>query len=183
MSYKMMKKRTLPLSQVYQLLEPGPVVLVTTCNKGKANIMTMSWHTMMEFAPPLIGCVISDRNYTFEILKKNKVCAINIPTVELAPKVVRCGNVSGRKIDKFVAFALTPENASKIPVPLISECYANLECRVIDTTMVTKYGFFVLQVLKAWIDPTKRQHRTIHHQGNGVFMVAGKTIKLPSKMK
>ena len=35
-----MAKRTYPLSRVYRLLEPGPVVLVTTVHKGKANIMT-----------------------------------------------------------------------------------------------------------------------------------------------
>ncbi|MFZ2524261.1 MAG: flavin reductase, partial [Candidatus Ferrigenium altingense] len=57
-----MAKKTYPLSQVYRLLEPGPVVLMTTAHKGKVNIMTQSWHTMMEFEPPLVGCVISGRN-------------------------------------------------------------------------------------------------------------------------
>ena len=90
-----MRKRTFPLSRVYRLLEPGPVVLVTTACKGRANIMTMSWHTMMEFEPPIVGCVISNRNHTFGILKATKVCVINIPTVELAAKAVGCGNTSG----------------------------------------------------------------------------------------
>ncbi len=55
-------KKTLPLSQVYRLMEPGPVVLLTTAQDGCVNVMTMSWHTVMEFEPPLIGCVISARN-------------------------------------------------------------------------------------------------------------------------
>ena len=93
-----MKKTTFPLSQVYRLLEPGPVVLLTTARKGRANIMTMSWHTMMEFEPPLVGCVISNRNYSFESLKATRECVINIPTVELAEKVVGCGNTSGRRV-------------------------------------------------------------------------------------
>jgi hypothetical protein len=49
--------------------------------------------------------------------------------------------------------------------------------------MVAKYNFFILKVLKAWIDPTRKDPRTIHHRGRGVFMVAGETIKLPSKIK
>jgi hypothetical protein len=49
--------------------------------------------------------------------------------------------------------------------------------------MVAKYCFFILEVLKAWIDPSRKHPRTIHHLGKGAFMVAGKTIKLPSKMK
>ena len=187
----MTKKRAFPLSQVYRLLESGPVVMVTTARAGRANhvkgraphvanIMSMSWHTMMEFVPPLVGCVISDRNYSFETLKATGECVINIPTVELAKKVVSCGNTSGRRVDKFKAFGLTPVTAACVKAPLIAECYANLECKVIDRKLVTKYNFFVLEVVKAWIDPSRKHPRTIHHQGEGVFMVAGRTIKLPS---
>lgn len=38
-------KKSFPLSKVYGLLEPGPVVLVTTAQNGRANIMTFSWLT------------------------------------------------------------------------------------------------------------------------------------------
>jgi flavin reductase (DIM6/NTAB) family NADH-FMN oxidoreductase RutF len=178
-----MAKRSFPLSKVYGLLEPGPVVMVTTARQGRMNIMTQSWHTMMEFEPPLVGCVISNRNYTFDTLKATKECVINIPTVELANKAVGCGNTSGRKVDKFKTFHLTPAAASCVKAPLIVECFANLECKVVDTRMVSPYCFFVLEVLKAWIDPARKDPRTIHHRGKGQFMVAGETIKLPSKMK
>jgi len=178
-----MAKKSYPLSKVYGLLEPGPVVMVSTAQKGRPNVMTMSWHTMMEFEPPLIGCIISDRNYTFGTLKATKECVINIPTVELAAKVVACGNASGRKVDKFTKFVLTAVAASRVKAPLIAECYANLECRVVDAKLAARYNFFVLEVLKAWIDPLIKHPRTLHHRGRGEFMVAGETIKLPSKMK
>lgn len=178
-----MAKKSFPLSKVYGLLEPGPVVMVTTAGKLRANIMIMSWYTMMEFEPPIVGCVISNRNYTFNILKATGECVINIPTLELAEKVVECGNSSGRKMDKFKVFGLTPVAASCIKAPLIGECYANFECKVIDDKMVDKYNFFILEVLKAWIDPARRDPRTIHHRGRGAFMVSGETIKLPSRMR
>jgi flavin reductase (DIM6/NTAB) family NADH-FMN oxidoreductase RutF len=145
--------------------------------------MTMSWHTMLEFEPPMVACVISNRNYIFTILKATKECVINIPTEELAKKVVSCGNTSSRSVDKFKTFHLTPATATYVKAPLIAECYANLECKVVDTSMVTKYNFFILEVLKAWIDPSVKQPRTIHHLGKGSFMVASQTIKLPSKMR
>ena len=176
-------RRALPLSKVYGLLEPGPVVLLTTAHKGRPNVMTMSWHTMMEFEPPLVGCVVSDRNRTFHALESARECVIAIPTAELAPAVVRCGNTSDAGIDKFEAFGLTPAAARKVSAPLIEECYANLECRVVDQRLVTRYCFFVVEVIKAWIDPAVKDPRTIHHRGKGRFMVAGKTITLPSKMK
>jgi flavin reductase (DIM6/NTAB) family NADH-FMN oxidoreductase RutF len=178
-----MKKRAYPLFRVYGLLEPGPVVMVTTSRGGKQNVMTMSWQTMLEFVPPLIGCVISNRNYTFNILKATRECVIAIPAVELAAKVVRVGNTSGRDIDKFKTFGLTAVPASRVKAPLIAECYANLECKVVDTAMVNKYNLFVLEVVKAWIDPADEDPRTIHHRGKGVFIVDGQTVKLPSKMK
>jgi flavin reductase (DIM6/NTAB) family NADH-FMN oxidoreductase RutF len=176
-------KKSLPLSEVYRLIEPGPVVLVSTMNSKRPNVMTMSWHMMIDFEPPILACVISNRDYTFDIIRKTKECVINIPTVELAKKVVACGNTSGRNIDKFKKFGLTPSAATSVKAPLIDECYTNLECKVIDTTLMNKYGIFILEVIKAWIDRSQKHPKTIHHQGKGVFAVDGEIIKLPSKMK
>jgi flavin reductase (DIM6/NTAB) family NADH-FMN oxidoreductase RutF len=178
-----MAKKSFPLSKVYGLLEPGPVVLVTTAGGDRPDIMAQSWHTMLEFEPPLVGCVISNRNHSFDLLMASKECVINIPSVELAEKVVGCGNTSGIEIDKFARFGLTPKSAKYVAAPLIEECFANLECRVADTTMVAKYGLFVLEVIQAWIDPAVKNPRTIHHLGHGNFMLAGERIRLQSKMK
>jgi len=178
-----MARRALSLSKVYGLLEPGPVILLTTAHKGKANIMTMSWHTMMEFEPPLVGCIVSGHNFSFDALQATRQCVINIPTVDLAEKVVGVGNSSGRSVDKFVTYGLTPTPATLVTPPLIAECFANLECKVIDTQLVNRYNFFVLEVVKAWMDHSYEDPRTLHHRGNGVFMVAGESITLPSKMK
>ena len=176
-------KRSLVLSKVYGLLEPGPVLLLTTSHKGAANVMTMSWHTMLEFEPPLVGCVVSADDFSFAALNATRQCVLNIPTVELAAQVVACGNSSGANVDKFAKFGLTPLPASLIAAPLIAECYANLECRVVDTRLKNRYNFFVLEVVKAWIAPDCKAPRTLHHRGYGVFMVAGETLELPSKMR
>ena len=178
-----MSKRALALSRVYRLLELGPVVLMTTARAGRANVMTMSWHTMMEFEPPLVGCVVSNRNYSFGLLRSTRECALNVPGADLARKVVACGNCSGRDTDKFAEFELTGVPATRIEAPLIGECFANLECIVVDARLVNTYNFFILEVVKAWIDPGKADTPTLHHRGMGRFMVAGKTIRLPSRMK
>jgi len=178
-----MAKRAFPLSQVYQLLEPGPVTLVTTAFKNQANVMTMSWHMMMDFEPPIFACIISDQNFTFELLMKTGECVINIPSTELAETVVKVGNVSGRKVDKFQKFHLAKERALSVDAPLLMDCYANLECKVIDQSMVKKYNLFIMQVIKAWIRPRKKRMRMLHHCGRGVFVADGKILKLPSKKK
>ena len=50
-------KTDFPVSQVRRYLEPGPIVLVSSAHDDRVNIMTMGWHTIMEFTPSLIGCV------------------------------------------------------------------------------------------------------------------------------
>src|SRR5271166_1763315 len=128
--------KNLPLSKVYQLIEPGPVVLLTTAHECRANIMTLSWHMMVEFEPPLIACLVSNRNYSFAPLRATKECVLAIPAVELAPQVVAVGNCSGRHVDKFKRFGLTPAPAKLVAPPLVAECFANLECKVADTGFV-----------------------------------------------
>ena len=139
----------LALPEVYRLLEPGPVVLMTTADRGRRNVMTMSWHMMVEFAPPLVACVVSSGDYSFAALKKTQQCVIAIPALALAENVVAIGNCSGRQIDKFERFGLTPLPAQMVSAPLIAECFANLECKVVDTALVAKYNLFVLEVVKA----------------------------------
>jgi len=175
--------RTLALSKVYQLLEPGPVVLLTTARRERINVMAMSWHMMVEFEPPMVACIVSNANYSFAALRATKECVIAIPTVDLAPKVVAVGNCSGRDSNKFEKFGLTPIASKHIAAPLVKECFANLECEVVDTILVNKYNLFVLEVVKAWIDPKKQNPKTIHHEGYGKFAVDGRTIKIKSKMR
>ena len=145
--------------------------------------MAMSWHTMMEFEPPLVGCVISGRNHSFGALEATGECVLNIPTRELALRSWAAATPRAAASTSSRPSASPRAPASVVGPPLIAECYANLECKVVDTRMVPKYNFFVLQVLKAWIDPTKKEPRTLHHRGRGAFMVAGRTIQLPSKAK
>jgi flavin reductase (DIM6/NTAB) family NADH-FMN oxidoreductase RutF len=175
--------RSLALSKVYQLLEPGPVVLLTTAQAGHANVMTMSWHMMIEFEPPQIACVVSEGDYSFRALKATGECVIAVPAAKLASKVVKIGNCHGDETDKFKKFHLSPVPAREVKAPLIRECFANLECKVIDSRMVPKYDLFILEVVNAWIDPKQKNPKTIHHQGYGKFVVDGRTIQLASAMR
>ena len=167
------KKRDFPVSKVRRYLEPGPIVLVSSRWRGKSNIMTMGWHMVMEFEPSLIGCYIWTENFTFDLVRKSRACVFNIPTVDIAPTVVRIGNTSGRDIDKFAEFGLTPVPGAKVNAPLIAECFANFECRLADARMVKRYSLFVFEVVKAHVATAPKYPKTIHYRGDGVFMISG----------
>jgi flavin reductase (DIM6/NTAB) family NADH-FMN oxidoreductase RutF len=176
-------KQSYPLKQIRRHLETGPIVMVSSAWKGKTNIMTMGWHSMMEFEPALFGCYIWDGNHSFEMIRKARECVINIPTVDLVDKVVGVGNCTGQKLDKFEMFGLTPVAADKVGAPLIKECYANFECQLADARMISRYGFFVWQVVKAHVAKSPKNPRTLHYRGQGRFMVAGRSISLRDKFK
>ena len=159
-----------------RLIEPGPIVLVSSHWKGQNNVMTMGWHMVMEFST--IGCYIWEQNHSFDMIRKSKECVINIPTYDIVRKVITIGNSTGGEIDKFKEFKLTPEKASKVKAPLIRECYANFECKLVDASLIKKYKLFVFDVVKAHVATSPRFPRTVHYRGDGRFMVSGKEVDL-----
>lgn len=172
----------MPASKAYRLLEAGPIVLVTTSYKGKPNIMTMGFHMVVQHSPPLLGCIIGPWDHSYKALRASGECVIAIPTVDLARKVVDIGNCSGNEVDKFKTFSLTPKPAEVVDAPLIAECLANIECRIADDTLVDKYSLFILEAVRIWTDPDRKERRTLHHRGDGTFTVDGRTIDLRERM-
>ncbi|HEY3445772.1 MAG TPA: flavin reductase family protein [Myxococcales bacterium] len=169
-------KKDFPVSDIRRFLEPGPIVLVSSAYRGATNLMTMGWHTVMEFTPSLVGCVIASSNHSFELIRKSRECVINVPTDDLAPKVVGIGNCSGRDVDKFAAFGLTAVPGAQVKAPLVAECYASLECKLVDARLVRDYNFFIFECVQAHAATSPRYPRTIHYRGDGVFMLSGPTV-------
>ena len=108
---------------------------------------------------------------------------INVPTADLVDHVVGIGNTSGRDVDKFKRFNLTPVPGSEVDAPLIEECYANFECRLADSKLISKYGVFIWEVVKAHVATSPKYPETLHYRGDGVFMLAGRMINLRQKFK
>jgi flavin reductase (DIM6/NTAB) family NADH-FMN oxidoreductase RutF len=180
---KTYRKKDFPIEDIRRYLEPGPTVLVSSHWKGEHNIMTMGWHTVMEFSPSMIGCFITGANYSFEMIRKSKECVINIPTHDMIDTIIGIGNCSGAEVDKFREFDLTPEKAEKVKAPLIKECYANFECKVIDEHLLAKYNFFILEVVSAHVATSPKYPRTVHYRGDATFMISGKNVSYPGRFK
>ena len=170
---KLPAKRDFPVGDVRRFLEPGPIVLVSSAWKGTTNIMTMGWHMIMGFEPSLVGCYIWDANHSFEMIRRSRACVINVPTTAIAAKVIGIGNTSGRDIDKFAEFRLTPRPAGKVAALLIGECFASFECALVDTSLIRRYSLFVFEVVKAHVATRPRYPKTLHYRGDGAFMISG----------
>ena len=172
--------RTLKLSKAFTLLEPGPVVLVTTHDGRKANVMTISWTMVVDFTPRF-AITTGAWNYSYKALKKMRECVIAIPTVDLLDTVVGVGTCSGADMDKFEKFGLTPVSGKVVGAPLLKECVANIECRVVE--IIRRHDIVVLEAVAAYRDSSRKEKRTLHAVGDGTFVVDGRRLDRRREMR
>ena len=165
--------RKLKLARAFTLMESGPVVLVTTHDGKKNNVMTISWTMVLDFTP-VFAITTGEWNYSYAALRKSRECVIAIPTVDLLDRVVGIGTCSGADTDKFAKFKLTPVRGTVVKAPLIKECLANIECKVVD--IVRKHNIVVLEAVAAHVDTARKERRTIHAVGDGTFIVDGRRL-------
>jgi flavin reductase (DIM6/NTAB) family NADH-FMN oxidoreductase RutF len=183
-----------PISKVYRLIEPGPVLLVTTGSLADSthNVMTIGFHMVMQHtSPPLLGISLGPWDASFATLKKQRECVLAVPSVEMAEVVVDVGNCSAADDDdersKWERFGLDALPAGRVKAPLVGGAHvvANIECVVEDARMVSKYSMWVLKPVKAWINPDKKPGeggKMFHHRGDGTFVVDGEILDLKDRM-
>ncbi|MFC9841019.1 flavin reductase family protein [Rhodococcus sp. NPDC127530] len=172
---------TYPIFKVHRLIEPGPVIMISTSDGLHDNLMTNGFNMPVQHGG-LIGFVLGPWDYSFDTLRDTRECVIAIPAVELAEQVVDIGNVSGAEVDKWERFGLTPLAAASVAAPLVAECFANIECRVVDDRLVDDYGLWIVQAQHVWVDDSKRGTGEIHHRGDGTFSENGEAIDLRERM-
>lgn len=171
-----MNKQNWPLEDVRHWLEPGPVVLVSSHWQGKNNIMTLGWHTILEFSPSLVGLMISAGNVSYSLIRQSGECVINLPDASMADIVSGIGNCRGDSTDKFAHFDLTAEKSEQVAAPGIAECHASFECRLYDDALVERYNFFIFEVVAARVKPEPEWPQTLHYTGGGIFRGDGEVI-------
>lgn len=165
--------KRLKIGRAFTLIEPGPVTLVTTNDGEKNNIMTITWTMVMDFSPTF-AITTGAWNHSYAALENTRECVLAIPTVDMIDKVIGIGTCSGVDTDKFETFGLTPAKARHVSAPLIRDCVANIECRVID--IVEPHNIVVLEGLAAYYDTDRKEKRTLHAVGDGTFIVDGRKI-------
>ncbi|MCG8710047.1 flavin reductase family protein [Brenneria sp. 4F2] len=165
--------QSLPIEKAFTLIEPGPVVLVTTNDGHKNNVMTISWTMVLGFSASF-AITTGPWNYSYAALQAARECVIAIPTVDMIDTIVGIGLCTGKNTDKFRQFGLTPERGRHVRAPLIKESLANIECRVVD--IIEQHSIIVLDGIAAYYDDARVEKRTIHAVGDGTFIADGRRI-------
>jgi flavin reductase (DIM6/NTAB) family NADH-FMN oxidoreductase RutF len=181
-------KVKIPLNKANRLINHGPLILISSFYKGRPNVCTVAWNMPVDFDPPKVACVIGEDNYTFTCIKHTKEFVINIPPKALLRKVIQCGSVSGEDVDKFKEFNLTPAPAARVKAPLVKECVAHLECKLLRHDLMREYNLLLASVVCAWVDKKLFKNKrllveragakTIHHLGGRWFAFPGGVTNL-----
>lgn len=142
--------------------------------------MTISWTMVLDFSAAF-AMTTGPWNYSYAALQKTKECVIAIPTVDLIDTAVGVGTCSGRDVEKFEKFGLTRVKARHVHAPLIQQCIANIECRVVD--IIDRHSIVVLEGVAAYYDRSRKEKRTVHAIGDGTFVVDGRKIDRKEMMR
>jgi len=175
-----MSMEKLPLERAFTLIEPGPVVLVTTHDGGKDNVMTITWTMVLDFSPRF-AISTGAWNHSYAALRDTRECVLSIPTLDLIDTAIGIGTCSGRDTDKFETFGLTRMKASHVRPPLIRQCLGNIECRVVD--IIPNHDIIVLEGLAAYLDSARAEQRMLHAVGDGSFIVDGARLDRRDMMR
>ena len=186
---------SVPLAQAYRLTNHGPTILVSAAHGNQRNLMAAAWNMPLDFDPPKIAVVIDKRTYTRELIEAAGSFAINVPCRAQADMVMRVGASSGRELlgttpdNKLAAFDISTFAAGIVAAPLVEDCVAWLECKLLPEPHIqSTYDLILGEIVAAWADDrvfsNGRWHfdghdelRTIHHVAGGAFFTIGETFQ------
>ncbi len=144
-----------------RVLQGGPVALVTTADRGRANVLPVAWHSPLSARPPLVGIALEQSRYTTEMVSHSEQFALNFPARPLLHHVQYLGSMSGEDIDKFEATQLETFPAAHVDAPLIQGCAAWVECEVQQVLPLGDHVLFVGLVVAVHVDPQAFDERWI----------------------
>ncbi|MFX0197801.1 MAG: flavin reductase family protein [Candidatus Hodarchaeota archaeon] len=143
---------------------PSPAVMVSCKGKeadSKPNIITLAWVGIVCSDPPTVGISIRPERYSYSLIKESGEFVVNIPNENLLAATDYCGQVSGKRVDKFAITNLTPVPCENVAAPMINECPVNLECKVTQIIAVGAHDLFLGEIVAVHIDEAIRRNKAM----------------------
>ena len=178
-----MAKRALDVARMARLVNHGPTVLASCRHESECNIVTLAWVTPVSINPPMLAIAVAPARFSHELIARSKEFVVNVPGPCLLDAVWYCGTKSGRDGDKFEGAGLTREDGAEVAAPLVAECFAHVECRVVDAPTVGDHTLFVGEAVAARVESgafgehlrLTGRYQTLHHLGGHEFLTSAGT--------
>jgi flavin reductase (DIM6/NTAB) family NADH-FMN oxidoreductase RutF len=128
--------------------------MVSCATEGtKPNIITISWIGIVNSKPPMLSISVTPQRFSYDIIRQSGEFVVNLTSERNLTETDFCGNRSGRDVDKFKELNLTPVPGNIVSVPYIKECPINLECKIVQSTILGSHEMFVAEIVAVHIDP------------------------------
>lgn len=178
-----MSKRALDVARMARLVNHGPTVLVSCGRGSRANVITLAWVSPVSIDPPMLTIAVAPPRHSHGLISRAREFVVNVPPPRILDAVWFCGTRSGRDVDKFDGAGLTASAARVINTPMVEECFAHIECRVVKATTVGDHTLFVGEAVAASVEPgafdghlrLRGRFHTLHHLGGPRFVTSAGT--------
>lgn len=171
---------------MYRLVNPGSVVLISVGNGTRDNLFAVTWNMPVRKDPGMVAILSGKRHFSYPLMMETREFGVNIPDISLVDAVYGCGTVSGfNEPDKFSRFGLTRREPEQIKAPLVEEAVAHLECRIFQVVDLAASSLIIADILTAEVAPKhfKDGHwnyanglQLIHHLGTNRFGVSEREV-------
>lgn len=185
------KKVAVAPKMAYRLLHPRHTVLVSCADKtGKANIITLAWTMPTSAHPPMVAMSIKPNRLSYKMITETKEFVVNVPTMEIVKETLFCGRISGTERDKFKGTHLTRMRAKKVHAPIIKQCVAHLECKLVRKIKTGDHTLFVGQIIAAYANEGAfgktldiKKIKPVYHMGGDDFTTVSSEVVSPPPPK
>ncbi len=136
---------------------PERIVWAVAEHAGRRSICPLGWKMNTSGSPWMMAISVAPTRFTHDLIAKSGEVVLAWPGEDLAEATLWCGTHSGRDADKFQVCGLTPLRGERARAPLVAECVANLECRIVGQLTTGDHTIFACEVLTAWIHEQPRR--------------------------
>lgn len=120
------------LEVTYSTLYDMGLLVSSRGSDGRVNAMTVGWALVGKaWNYPVLMVAVRPTTYTYELIEETNEFTVNIPPSNMREVVNYYGKVSGRHFDKFKEKNIAIEKGINVKSPIISDCIAHYECKVL----------------------------------------------------
>lgn len=154
-----MSKNKVPvqnLADFVPLLSPSRPILVTTrFRTGRINVAPFAWCTPISGKPPMLVLALlatpRRQRSLINILREGQFI-VNIPTPELAERLVRASYWYPKGVNKLEELGFKTAPAQVLDLPILTECRAHIECRLTQSLTPGDHTLLIADVVAASYD-------------------------------
>lgn len=134
------------------MLNPVPVVMVSSGNMEQANIITIAWAGTVCSEPPMVSISVRPERHSYNMIKESGEFVINLVNEDLVKACDFCGVKSGRDLDKFATLNLTKLESETVKAPGIEQSPVRIECKVKQVIPLGSHDMFLAEVTGVTVD-------------------------------